>query len=241
VGPGGSSFALFSPDNRWLMTLTGEKTVKWYQVGNWQVRGEFEVEFPVTELAFAPNGRWMAILGGFIGDFVSITSTHILNLTTGELVAKAIHSDYPAITVGGVVFKPGEEGLRTDLLHELPDWKTIATTGSDTSSPDGRWSVSESGLSAAGVFADSEIKSTQQEGGLHLREFSPDSRWLATTASKSEDTVKLWPLKLADLIKETCSRLPRILAREEWLRYLGEMPYHKTCGNLPGPKDITTP
>ena len=57
--------------------------------------------------------------------------------------------------------------------------------------------------------------------------FSHDSRWLA---SGSEDnTVRLWLIQVNELTQLACQIAHRNLTQDEWLRLLGDEPYHKTC------------
>ena len=46
-------------------------------------------------------------------------------------------------------------------------------------------------------------------------------------------------LRAEDLIAETCVRLTRNLTAEEWKQYLADIPYRKTCPDLPGVDDAT--
>jgi WD40 repeat protein len=61
--------------------------------------------------------------------------------------------------------------------------------------------------------------------------FSPDGRRLLIASD--DGTASLWLWKTGDLKDEACKRLPRNLSEEEWRRYMGALPYHTTCPNLP--------
>ena len=64
--------------------------------------------------------------------------------------------------------------------------------------------------------------------------FSPDGKSIATSSSQnSVGKIQLWSLQTQDLIPELCSRLTRNLRLDEWKQVFGELPYQRTCSNLP--------
>jgi WD40 repeat protein len=60
--------------------------------------------------------------------------------------------------------------------------------------------------------------------------FSADGRYLFT--GSHDRTAALWLWKTEDLRAEACKRLSHNLSAAEWSRYVGNMPYRKTCPNL---------
>ena len=42
---------------------------------------------------------------------------------------------------------------------------------------------------------------------------------------------------MASWLKRACRIANRNLTREEWQRYMGDLPYRKTIPDLPGPED----
>jgi len=58
-------------------------------------------------------------------------------------------------------------------------------------------------------------------------EFSLDGKYIVTASG--DGTANVWLWQPEDIINEACQRLTRNFTREEWLRYMGSEPYHKTC------------
>jgi WD40 repeat protein len=50
-----------------------------------------------------------------------------------------------------------------------------------------------------------------------------------------DNTVRLWDVDLQSWLKRACDIANRNLTREEWRKYMGDLPYRKTCPDLPAP------
>ncbi|MBA3962755.1 MAG: toll/interleukin-1 receptor domain-containing protein [Chthoniobacterales bacterium] len=104
-----------------------------------------------------------------------------------------------------------------------PDGRSIVTTAVDNTSR--LWSLD---FSPDGKpVGTTEVARIQTSGATSMTD---DGRYLATA---SDGAVRIWDLKQEDLIAQVQARSFRNLTRSEWKTYLGQMPYRKTCPELP--------
>ena len=64
--------------------------------------------------------------------------------------------------------------------------------------------------------------------------FSPDGKRIVS--GSDDDTLRLWNV-LDSWADELCAKLPRNMTRDEWKKWVGDIPYQKQCPNLPAPLD----
>ena len=123
---------------------------------------------------------------------------------------------------------------REKLFAEAFAWEKVWPGGNRPSSPDGRWLIpsydrsSDTDLAFREGNAERKVATLVRGVRASGWAFTPDSRWLLVADGPF---VKLWPLKQADLIAETCARLRlRDLPAEEWRKYFSGEKSEPTCG-----------
>jgi WD40 repeat protein len=218
----------FTPDNRMVITA-GEGKIHRVDTATWKERIPVIAVSSLSSWVFSPDGRWLATISeeGSLGSHVRVQRRDIWNLATGEETA------WKETIIGTPRTPRGPpQGGPQNLIADSEKW----TEGNQKSvSSNGALSFNLDRYSSTLTLEDANSKRTiaklEHDGELIAAAFSPRGRWLAT--SNKDGTVRLWPLKAEDAVKQACQLLPRNLTREEWSDLHIDGPYRKTCQNLP--------
>ncbi|HVG61562.1 MAG TPA: protein kinase, partial [Hyalangium sp.] len=191
----GINFVTFSPDGRWLATVSDDRTVRLWEArsGGMRLLGSHDDE--VWRAAFSPDGRWLATTG-------KDRTLRLWRVEGGEPQVLQGHS----APIFGVVFSPDGQRVFTSSLDgevwrwDLPGGKGLRLgkhegwVASLDSSPDSQWLVTV-GKDDKTVRLWDVDKGESQVLGTHPAQpyqvtFSPDGKLIATGCADGK--VRLW-------------------------------------------------
>ena len=158
----------------------------------------------VMDLAFSPDGTLLAA-GCGLGSKISDGYFGLWDTSSGQPLGQPIPS--PSGRIESIAF-----------------------------SPDGQTLASASRTDAGGAVALWDVTSRQLIGqplpSTHSNSlaFSPDGQVLASGRNRA---IVLWDVSLEAWQAHACHMANRNLTPEEWVSYLGDQPYEKSCPNLP--------
>lgn len=138
----------------------------------------------------------------------------------GSLILWDLTTAPPAILQRWVANTPG-------LSHKLSlsaDGTRLATAGESSI---GLWDVRADPPADLGILRGDEAK-------VRALAFGPNPDQIASIDSAG--SIALWETSFAFLQEHACGIANRNFSLDEWRRYVGSEPYHKTCPDLPGPE-----
>ena len=83
-----------------------------------------------------------------------------------------------------------------------------------------------------------EVRTSREVARLHLGkpvhyvDFTPEGRYLRVVAADEGLWVTQAPLRIDDLIRDTCQKLDRNVTSAEWDQYITDARQDNTCGNV---------
>ncbi|MFF8913908.1 AAA family ATPase [Streptomyces sp. NPDC015032] len=256
TGANGLIFSLaFSPDGH---TLAAAGDDKFGRIALWDVSdpahpdaqpsiSNSDTSF-VKSLAFSRDGTMLAAGGDGSNGTVGLWSATDPGVRIGEQI------DQPTATGTWVAFSPDGRTLATGnsrgtvTLWNATDPNHLTRRGSPLTVPGGSlWSVAFSPdghtLAAAGHTDNGTINLwnvtdpdhptaigrplTVDTGFVAVLAFSPDGHTLAATTDDGVAT--LWDLKVETAISRICAGSSGALSRQQWSRYLFQLPYDPPC------------
>jgi WD40 repeat protein len=72
-----------------------------------------------------------------------------------------------------------------------------------------------------------------QQGPVYALAFSPDGKILVSGGGGEK--IVMWDIDVQSWLERARYIANRNLSKDEWLRYMGDRPYHRTCPDLPEP------
>jgi WD40 repeat protein/energy-coupling factor transporter ATP-binding protein EcfA2 len=198
-----------SPEGEPVDLCTGGEIRLW-NVATRELRGQ-----PLTghrdeirSVAFSPDGKTLASSSGQYDGTIKLW-----DVASGQQLSGAF-TGYVTV-MNKVVFSP--------------DGQTLVSASASASSTQSifLWDIATRQLIGQPLAGHNEL--------IKDIAFSPDGRRLASGGWGK--TLILWDMKLESWIADACRVANRNLTHEEWGQYFQAQPYHKTCPNLPEPKE----
>ncbi|MEA3209955.1 MAG: hypothetical protein QOE70_3012 [Chthoniobacter sp.] len=202
-----------SPDSRWMVTVDTNHVARL-----WNLRAPTAKALVlaghkngVRQWAISPDAHWLATAGN---DDVVGWKDRVIRLWN---LASSDPSAAPLLLLG--------HEDRISAMAISGDSRWLATGSGDATIR--IWDLHASNPAAAPVVLPADAD------GVWTVRISPDSRWVAATG---KDTVRLWSLRIDDLLAAARTATGRNLSLDEWELYFQGQSYRRTFSDLPAPQ-----
>ena len=244
--------ALFSPDGKTIAAVGKGGARSWNTA---DPNAESKLILPskefATGIAFSPNGKLLAMASW-------APAVYLKDLTRPDEAAIELLGHEGSNAAWSVAFSPDgsllASGGKNDATVRLwdpnaPEVPSIVLGRHDADvirvrfSPDGKQLASVSLDHSVRLWNIEQpealpIVLSGHEGPVWSLTYSPDGNYLVTGGS---ETIRVWdlthPLNTSttkELANQVCEKVWRNLTLDEWHKYVGvEIPYERTCSNLP--------
>ncbi|HEY3914311.1 MAG TPA: protein kinase, partial [Verrucomicrobiae bacterium] len=198
----GNSFVAFSPDSACVAAVGEDSAIRiWDVIGKRPVTILEGHQYPVAQVAYSPDGKWLASASKSDG------LIKVWDLATKTVWASfgAVPNEYPAVAFSPdsatLAWSTGDRGIELTDVESRATWARLTGHGASVVSlafsSDGKWLASAS--------KDSDVRIWGAKTGafnavlyghnaiLTSVAFSPDNQLLATTCV--DGTVKLWNVR----------------------------------------------
>lgn len=240
-----------SPDGKWLATGDHNKNLRIWDFTSGRERIAIHTHQSVDLIAIAPQSTWLATASrdrGVDADRKPINDNTVTlwDGRTGVARLRLKHED----SVRAIAINPAGTWLatassdRTARVWDAATGQELArlehqnVVNSVAISADGKWIATASADRTARIWDPSgrEVMRFEYEEGVTRAYFQRESRQLVV-AHGNEVSIEDW--RTEDFIFNLCARMTRNLTHEEWLQYVGDSSYRRTCVALPDPDQPT--
>jgi WD40 repeat protein len=250
--------AIFSPDDRWIVSDGPEGTLLVWDSSTGQVDRQMKmnVNSGFINMAFSPDGETLAVAGCIQGLIECQTyRIEMYDIESGKTTGKPFEGSTNG-HVNQLGFSPDGKkiGISTYTGLNLVDtWWDIASGQVDAQmsnlavgqfNPDGNYMVStrcENGNNSncgIGLITLWDVQKLEPVGqpiinpdeNVTILSFSPDSRFLYTFGTGK---MTVWSMDPQDWLTRICQIANYNLTKAEWSTYLDQVGYHATCELAP--------
>lgn len=199
------SAADFSADGRHLAFVAGEGVVV-VDASSGRETARFRPEGLLESVALSTDGVLLAV--GTRERYV-----HVYEVTTRRKVASLFHKEEE------------KQHVRISTIVFDAAGKSVATIAEDPTSHAERKET----LRAFDIRSQTELIRVPFGETPWLLRFSADRTHLEVATGRRGIRIERFPLRSSDLVEDACARVERNLSRDEWSRYVGDLPYRETC------------
>ncbi|HYN21851.1 MAG TPA: hypothetical protein VE078_12890 [Thermoanaerobaculia bacterium] len=217
--------ASFSPDGRWVVTASEDKTARVWEAASGQPVGKLlRHDKEVTAASFSPDGRWV-VTASWDG------TARVWEAASGRPLGKPLrhHSDYGEVYAGvnAASFSPDSRWVvtasrdGTARVWEAANGRPVSglrhqdQVSAAGFSPDGRWVVTASADKTARVWEAASGRPVgeplRHDSWVSSASFSPNGRWVVT-ASWRDKIARVWKAASGRPVSEPLRHDDRVYA-----------------------------
>jgi WD40 repeat protein/transcriptional regulator with XRE-family HTH domain len=225
----------FSRNGKYIVTGSSDGTARVWEAATGRELSRVHCRrIEGNTVAFHPDGNYAAVgcSDGTIRVWDIFTGKELISIKgpTNPLVV-SFSSDGKYIASGGLDQTARVWDVKTgeQIAHMTHD----EGVSSLAFSPGGKYVISGSYDGTVILWeahSGNEVARRTRNRQVSPLAFTSDGKYVV--AGSDPGTADIWLWRPEDLIADACSRSPRNLTLEEWIRYLGTTPYEVTCSNL---------
>jgi WD40 repeat protein len=228
--------ATFSPDGKYILTASEDNSARLWNASNGAEIFRLMHDDHADGAIFSPDGNFIATKSydGAVHLWDSNSGGRIWQVNhDGPVYSMTFSADGKYLATGSYdgsarIIDVKSGNVITNIRHGGTVWCVVF-------SPDSRYLATSSGDKTAEVseiLSGKEVEIFPFNNQVFALAFSPTGQFLATASFDGRAII--WQWQIDDPMKKVCEYLTRNPSQREWRAYLGdEVPYCKTCPNLP--------